>query len=110
MNIKWLLFSTKGRLNRKVYWGCALVLCVISFVVITIGEEFGSVGLVILGAIIFLLLIAPDIKRLHDRNRSGWMILLLLMPLVNIWICIEILFLRGTAGDNNYGKDPLATE
>ncbi len=48
-------------------------------------------------------------KRLHDRNRSGWFLLILLIPLIGaIWLIIELGFLRGTKGPNKYGADPAA--
>jgi len=52
--------------------------------------------------------IAGTIKRAHDRNRSGWFILLSIIPFVNIWVTIELNFLKGTSGDNDYGVDPLS--
>lgn len=59
-----------------------------------------------------------DIKRLHDRNRSGKWLLLQLLTMIplsicqivgligTLWIIIECAFLQGTAGDNMYGADP----
>jgi uncharacterized membrane protein YhaH (DUF805 family) len=76
---------------------------------------------------------AATIKRLHDRNRSGWWMIpfLIVPPLFNrfedllgdswavfflglvvtilcLWGFIEMLFLRGTSGPNRFGADPLA--
>jgi uncharacterized membrane protein YhaH (DUF805 family) len=70
------------------------------------------------------------IKRLHDRNKSGWWLLLFYLlsgvldvvgmtgklPLlfelgsvaISIWALVELGCLRGTAGTNEYGPDPLA--
>lgn len=50
---------------------------------------------------------ALSVKRAHDRGRSGWFVLVLFIPLVQIWPLIELWFLRGTTGDNQYGPDPL---
>jgi len=48
-------------------------------------------------------------KRWHDRNRSGWWSLILLVPVVGLlWALIERGLLRGTAGANRFGPDPLA--
>jgi len=47
------------------------------------------------------------IKRLHDPDHAGWFYLLFFVPLVNIWIGIELYFLRGTEGANRFGPDPL---
>ena len=58
-----------------------------------------------------LVLIWPSIvmyiKRAHDRNWPGAFILLMFVPLVNIWPLIELLFLRGTIGSNRFGADPV---
>src|SRR5262249_12383731 len=74
---------------------------------------------------------AIGVKRLHDRNKSGWWILLFyVVPLllggggnqaesavagilglvslaISIWALIELGFLRGTVGPNRFGPDPL---
>jgi uncharacterized membrane protein YhaH (DUF805 family) len=55
----------------------------------------------------FWMSIAAGAKRCHDRNRSGWFQLLWLVPLVNLWVLVEIWFLRGTAGPNRFGPDPV---
>ncbi|MFA5189325.1 MAG: DUF805 domain-containing protein [Verrucomicrobiia bacterium] len=48
------------------------------------------------------------IKRLHDRNRSAWFLLILLIPIIgNVWFLCEIGLFRGTTGANRFGKDPL---
>ena len=46
-------------------------------------------------------------RRLHDLDKSGWWMLLLFVPLVNILFYIYILFFKGTEGPNQYGEDPL---
>ncbi|GHU87403.1 hypothetical protein AGMMS49941_10860 [Deferribacterales bacterium] len=71
-------------------------------------EEMAEAVYEIFSRILCLILfINPLIKRCHDRNRSGWFILLFLVPIVNLWAIIELGFLRGTVGDNKYGCDPL---
>ncbi len=42
------------------------------------------------------------------RNRTGWFLLIGLIPLVSIWLVVELGFLRGTVGPNRFGPDPLA--
>lgn len=48
-------------------------------------------------------LIAVTIRRLHDANKSGWLILLLLVPLINIF-GFALLCLPSTPGPNQYGE------
>lgn len=51
--------------------------------------------------------LAVGIKRCHDRGRSGWFLLIGLVPLLNLWLAVELMFLRGTVGSNRFGPDPL---
>jgi uncharacterized membrane protein YhaH (DUF805 family) len=46
------------------------------------------------------------VKRLHDRNRSGWFLWLYFVPIVGVIVLLEIGFLRGTRGPNRFGPDP----
>jgi len=127
MDWKYLLTSFEGRINRKPYWLAALAVGVVFMVLFYLigalfgtftptdapgnyGMQFSPIGWVLIGIVYIAVIwfgLALAIKRLHDRNRSGWFYLLMLVPLVNIWIAIEILFLRGTEGPNRFGQDPL---
>ncbi len=50
--------------------------------------------------------LAQYVKRLHDTDKSGWWILLFLIPIVNIVLALYMLFADGTVGPNRYGLDP----
>ncbi len=111
-----LLFSFEGRINRAKYWLYGfLFLIVIYGLLMGLGYlVFGSTGLVVAYVIGFLAIIWPSfalsIKRCHDRGRSGYFILVGLIPIVDIWYIAEVCFMRGTIGPNKYGEDPLAPE
>ena len=66
---------------------------------------------IILGLLMFPLMlvgIIVQIKRWHDRDKSGWWVLINLVPCIGpFWALIECGFLRGTPGPNKYGPDPL---
>jgi uncharacterized membrane protein YhaH (DUF805 family) len=50
------------------------------------------------------------LKRLRDRDHSGWYALIFLIPIVGpIWLLIEMWFMPGTDGPNRFGPDPSAT-
>lgn len=52
--------------------------------------------------------LAIAIKRWHDRDKSGWWVLIGLVPLIGpIWAIVETGFLPGTDGPNQFGADPL---
>jgi uncharacterized membrane protein YhaH (DUF805 family) len=55
-------------------------------------------------AIIAWLGLVSNIRRYHDRNKSGWWLLFGFIPLIGaLWQIIELGFLSGTQGDNDYG-------
>ena len=50
---------------------------------------------------------ATAVKRLHDRDRSGWWTLMGFVPGIGLlWLAIECGFRKGTNGLNRYGSDP----
>src|SRR5262249_41951764 len=72
--------------------------------------ELGGVSPVLaIGALLLLFMAmiwisaATAIRRLHDRDRSGWLVFILLVPFVSYWIVVETFLLRGTNGSNSYG-------
>ena len=121
-----LLFSFQGRVNRAKFWLVALgifVVEVILFAAILGGaamsgdpEKIEAAIGPLDGVVIFVFVviatwisIAVAVKRYHDRNKSGWWVLIVLVPVIGgLWYLIECGFLRGTPGPNNYGPDPLA--
>lgn len=116
MTIARALFSFNGRMNRSDYWlkGFLILLPlgilnnVLAFGVAT--DEARALAIVI-GLLSLWPGLALLVKRLHDRNRSGWFAATLLIPLANIvfviWILVEVWFLRGTIGPNRFGEDPM---
>ena len=66
----------------------------------------------ILGALFSLIALWPSLavyaKRWHDRGKSGWWTLIILIPIVGaIWMLVECGFLKGTDGANDFGADPV---
>jgi uncharacterized membrane protein YhaH (DUF805 family) len=130
MDWKNLFFAFQGRVGRKSFWLGSLALCVVVFVIYGVagalftqwapGAEAGSyvaVSTSPIGWLLYILAtivsiwggIAIQIKRWHDRDKSGWWCLIGLVPVVGpIWALVETGFLRGTAGANRFGSDPLA--
>jgi len=103
-----LLLSFEGRINRQPYWLFVLAVVAIEAALLAIsGDSYGL--LIVFGFAIIWPSLAMQVKRWHDRNKSGWWILITLVPLIGpIWSLIEVGFLRGTVGPNRYGPDPLA--
>jgi uncharacterized membrane protein YhaH (DUF805 family) len=103
----------KGRARRPEYWWFILFyfivltgLSILDGVMAALGLPgfFGFLG--ILGLVLPSLAVA--VRRLHDTDRSGWMLLISLIPLVGSIIVIVFLCQRGTDGPNRFGSDDLA--
>lgn len=109
-----LLFSFRGRIGRRVFW-LRWMIPLIILQALAAGTD-GALELEgTLSAILNLVLLYPglavNVKRCHDRARSGWFVLIPLIPVVGIfWYFVEVGCLRGTAGDNRFGPDPLGDE
>lgn len=114
---KELIFTSAGRLNRKSYIYrsifLSLVLGIIQLILelataaIEALELLFAVMILVLCIFGFVASIMMLARRLHDLDKSGWWMLLLFVPLVNILLYIYILFFKGTEGPNQYGEDPL---
>lgn len=103
-----------GRARREEFWFYNLAGLIISIVLMIIdqvsGFTFGLAKTGILGLIynlaIFLPGLAVSVRRLHDVNKSGWLCLVLLIPLIGaIWLLI-LFCKKGDEGRNSYGEDP----
>jgi uncharacterized membrane protein YhaH (DUF805 family) len=110
-----ILFSFEGRIPRRVYWGALLGSAFIFYAIVIgltliIGNESPVVPIVTLLLDIPLIWIslAVQIKRWHDRDKSGFMVFINFIPIVGaIWAFVEVGCLRGTEGPNRYGPDPM---
>ena len=69
----------------------------------------GGTGLLVFG-LLYLAIIIPSIavqvRRFHDQDKSGWMVLLGLIPYVGGIILLVFMLLEGTRGPNRFGPDP----
>jgi uncharacterized membrane protein YhaH (DUF805 family) len=107
-----------GRARRKEYWMFVLfnvlVSIVLSIIDNIIGTTYGAGNTGILSTIYSLAVLLPSIgvgiRRMHDTNRSGWWILINLIPCVGFIWFIVLAAQEGTVGDNQYGPDPKAAE
>ena len=105
----WLGFS--GRLSRRSFWLYhALPAAALELAALFIDAKVNANGTLFV-LVVFLMLwpgFSANVQRAHDRGRSGWFLLLLFIPLVSIWPSIELGFMAGDIGPNQYGPDPLA--
>lgn len=102
-----LYLSHDGRIGRRLFWQALLALAAGGVV---LGALLTIAGLPAerAEALVNLLLLWPTVavlsKRWHDRNRSGWWVLILLVPVLGmVWTLVENGLLPGDAQANGYG-------
>ena len=97
-----------GRARRTEYWMFILFNIIISVVLSVIGSVVDQGN--ILGAIYALAVLIPSlavaVRRLHDTGRSGWWLLIGLIPLIGAIVLIVFMASEGKPGDNEYGPNP----
>ena len=107
-----MLFSFEGRINRRHFW--IFILAAIAGSLLAALIDLASTGQDTgLAYIVFLLIVlwpslAIQVKRWHDRDKSGWWVLINMIPIIGpIWAIMENGFLPGTEGSNRFGDGPL---
>jgi uncharacterized membrane protein YhaH (DUF805 family) len=122
-NWKTMLFSAQGRIRRRDYWlwsicfGIAFAIIInILMAVLGVGRSIAENGTfpATFWIVYFVMLIPAmwigvclQIKRWHDRDKSGWWVLIGLIPIVGpIRAFVEAGCLDGTQGPNKYGASP----
>ena len=138
MRLHQSLFGFSGRVGRGDYWSTVVIYSVAILVLILIISAivffaFGFRRVSIKGAIPLLILLIPmSVRRLHDRDKSGWWLLAFyafpaassyvddaegsglpyLLSLArfafSLWGFVELGCLRGTPGPNRFGANPIA--
>ena len=106
-----------GRAPRAEYWWFYL-LTVVAYIVAMILDSLvgagGAGGFGLLSIVVMLGLLLPSlaagVRRLHDTDRSGWWLLIALVPLVGAIVLLVFWVLEGTRGDNRFGPDPYSAE
>jgi len=126
MSLMQLLWSFQGRIGRGQFWKGILIIIglwlLISIVAGGVDAATRSAGpnggMGVVASIIALIgfiaavvaQLAVEVKRFHDRGKSGWWVLIALVPLIGaIWILVELGCLEGDQGPNAYGPNPVPT-
>jgi uncharacterized membrane protein YhaH (DUF805 family) len=109
---KYAVFS--GTSRRREYWYFVLfniiVAIVLGWIDALLGTRGSGMGAGLLSWIYSLAVLIPSlavtVRRLHDIDRSGWWILIALVPLIGAIVLLVFALLDGTPGDNRYGPNP----
>lgn len=112
---KYATFS--GRAQRSEYWYFILFYLLIALALALIDPLLGSFhrnsGYGLFSSLFMLAMIVPSIavgvRRLHDTDRSGWWMLLSLIPLIGSIVLLVFFVQDSQAGDNRFGVNPKTT-
>ena len=111
--------NLNGRASRSEYWWFVLFNLIVNIVTLVIDLTLGTMvtyDMGYVGLIAFLALLLPtvsvSVRRLHDIGKSGWWILLAIIPIVNfigIFVIIVFTIMEGEKQPNQYGNVPTNT-
>lgn len=128
--MEWMLLPYRryaefsGRSRRKEYWMFALFQILVSIAIgIVLGrpsyESYGGMvgfstmfagpGAMVqnlFGLVSFIPSLAVAVRRLHDQDKSGWLLLLVFIPILGWFALFVLMCLDGTRGPNRFGPDP----
>jgi uncharacterized membrane protein YhaH (DUF805 family) len=117
--MKWYLHALrkyavfKGRARRREYWIFELMNCAIALALFVLAVTLGKAGYPYFLSLPFLYIAATaipslssSIRRLHDTNRSGWWLLISVLPVVGPFILLGIAVTDGDPGENRFGPNP----
>ena len=130
--MEWMLMPYRryadfsGRSRRKEYWMFVLLTSIIGLLCVALmfaggfatstvdGEPaapgpmfwLGVTALTIFGVGSIIPSIAVQVRRFHDQDKSGWMLLLGFIPYVGGIVVLVFMCLEGTRGPNRFGADP----
>jgi uncharacterized membrane protein YhaH (DUF805 family) len=97
-----------GRSRRAEFWWFALANFIVNIVFTVLGQAtalFTILGFVY-GLAVLIPGIAVGIRRLHDTGKSGWWLLIALIPFVGVIVLIVFMATDSTPGTNEWGSSP----
>jgi uncharacterized membrane protein YhaH (DUF805 family) len=103
-----------GRARRKEYWMFVLLNLIFAIVAMILDNILGlTVGILPYGVFyvlytlaVFIPGLAVAVRRLHDVGKSGWMILIALIPLIGVIWLLVLMVTDSNPGKNQYGSNP----
>lgn len=96
-----------GRASLSAYWWYALGLFIVGVVADILIFAIGSLPLTLLISLVMIAVglsgLSVAVRRMHDTDKSGWLLLLGLIPFVGGIIVLVLLVLPGTPAPNRFG-------
>lgn len=104
----------RGRAPRREYWGFTIVNAAIILAILILHATYqtGTIhtvltyAVIIYAALTFIPALAVMSRRWHDLGRTGWWVLLNLVPGIGTVVSLFFFLGRGDRGTNDYGRDP----
>ena len=86
-------YSFKGRASRLEFLAMMLVVPIVMVCVgVCLGDEPSDNVVGVIGLVLTALAVATSVRRFHDCGESGWSVLFLFIPIVNILFLVYLLF------------------
>ncbi len=105
--VSYLLFTSRGRIDRLTYWTASIFIWTSFYILFFLLGKISYSATWIIYPILFWALISTATKRLHDSNKSGYWLWIVLIPVFGPLILIYFLgFKKGNIKQNNFGKVP----
>ncbi|MFL6054562.1 MAG: DUF805 domain-containing protein [Actinoallomurus sp.] len=97
-----------GRARRTEYWMFVLFNVIATLVLDLIGMavKLGTILGLVYGLAVLIPSLAVGVRRLHDTGRTGWWLLIGIIPIIGTIILLVFMATPGNRGDNAYGPDP----
>lgn len=99
-----------GRARREEYWMFTLINVLIQIALGIVWVIVSGSDTNVLGALYSLAVLIPalavSVRRLHDTDRSGWWLLLALIPIIGALVVLYFFVLDSTPGTNKFGENP----
>lgn len=105
------LLQFDGRIRRMGWWIAGIATSIVTSIVDNIRDSDVSIIVTlvfgIIGIILWLISLSLSVRRWHDLNKSGWWLLINLIPILGwIYSLVMLGFMPGDRGSNNYGPPP----
>jgi uncharacterized membrane protein YhaH (DUF805 family) len=102
------LLSFSGRLSRgPIVLAAVVATATFAILFVFLESALGRGATWLLYPPFLWIVLSLSIRRLHDRARSAWFLLVACIPILGpVWLFVELFLRSGTSGDNQYGDDP----
>ena len=105
------LLKFDGRIRRMGWWIAGIAVGFVSSFVDSVIDADNSIIITlvffVIAIIIWMIGLSLSVRRWHDLNKSGWWVLVMLIPILGwIYSIVMLGFMPGDQGSNNYGPPP----